>query len=178
MRARNYLEPTGKESFPVLISSTFDDRVKKTLENGGRVILLAADKQTIAPGIEIAPRAGTLLDGNWISSYLWIRKDQEPFKSVGFETLPGFEVQSVAPRAVVQGLKPEDYSDVFSGIFYGWIHSSVGTVVQAKAGKGKLLICTYALGTTYGTDPYGTYLLDALVRYIVTGPAPRLEIPL
>ena len=178
MRARNYLEPTGKESFPVLIASTLDDRVKKTLEDGGRVILLTADQQTIAPGIEIVPRAGTLLDGNWISSYLWIRKDQEPFKSVGFETLPGFEVQSVAPRAVVQGLKPEDYGDVLSGIFYGWIHSSVGTVVQAKAGKGRLLICTYALGTTYGTDPYGTYLLDALVRYVVTAPAPRLEIPL
>lgn len=178
MRARNYLEPTGKESFPVLIASTFDDTVKKTLANGGRVILLAADKQTLAPGIEIAPRAGSFLDGNWISSYLWIRKDQEPFKVVGFETLPGFEIQSVAPRTVLQGLRPEDFGDVLSGIFYGWIHSSVGTLVQAKAGKGKLLICTYAVGTTYGTDPYGTYLLDALVRYIVTGPTPRLEIPL
>ncbi|MBI4164647.1 MAG: hypothetical protein HY508_02815 [Acidobacteria bacterium] len=178
MRARNYLEPTGKESFPVLIASTFDDRVKQALEQGGRVILLTADKQTIAPGLEIVPRAGSFLDGNWISSYLWIRKDQEPFKSIGFETLPGFEVQSVAPRAVVQGLKPEDYGDVLSGIFYGWIHSGVGTLVQAKAGKGKLLICTYSLGTTYGTDPYGTYLLDALVRYIVAGPTPRLEIPL
>jgi hypothetical protein len=178
MRARNYLEPTGKESFPVLIASTFDDRVKQVLQDGGRVILLASDKQTIAPGIDIVPRAGSFLDGNWISSYLWVRKDQEPFKNIGFDAFAGFEVQSVAPRAGVQGIRPENYADVLSGIFYGWIHSNVGTLVQAKAGKGKLLICTYALGTTYGTDPYGTYLLDALVRYAIAGPVPSIEIPL
>jgi hypothetical protein len=178
MRARNYLAPTGKETFPVLIASAFDDKVKQTLRQGGRVILLASDKQTLAPGVEIVPRSGSFLDGNWISSYLWIRKDQEPFKIVGFETLPGFEVQSVAPSTVVHGIQPADFDDVLSGIFYGWIHSNVGTLVQARAGQGKLLICTYSLATTYGSDPYATYLLDALVRYIVTGPVPKLEIPL
>jgi hypothetical protein len=178
MRARNYLEPTGRETFPVLITSTFDDNVRKALRNGGRVILLAADKQMIAPGIEIVPRSGSFLDGNWISSYLWVRNQQEPFKLVGFETLPGFEVQSTAPRMVIQGLKPENFGDVLSGIFYGWIHSNVGTLVQAKAGQGRLLICTFSLATTYGTEPYATYLLDALVQYLISGPAPSFEVPL
>jgi len=178
MRARNYLAPSGSESFPVLITSVFDDEVKDLLRTGGRVILLPSDKQTIAPGIEIVPRAGSYLDGNWISSYLWIRKDQEPFKLIGFETLPGFEVQSVAPSTVVQGLKPEQFSDVLAGLFYGWIHSNVGALVQARCGQGKLLICTFSLGTTYGSDPYATYLLDALVQYVVSGPKPKFEIPL
>ena len=178
MRARNYLAPSGSETFPVLITSVFDDEVKDLLRTGGRVILLPSDKQTIAPGIEVVPRAGSYLDGNWISSYLWIRKDQEPFKQIGFETLPGFEVQSVAPSTVVQGLKPEQFSDVLAGLFYGWIHSNVGTLLQARCGKGKLLICTFSLGTTYGSDPYATYLLDALVQYIISGPIPKLEIPL
>jgi len=178
MRARNYLAPSGSESFPVLITSTFDDEVKNLLRAGGRVILLPSDKQTLAPGFEIVPRAGSFLDGNWISSYLWIRKNQEPFKAIGFETLPGFEVQSVAPTTVVQGLKPEQSSDVLAGLFYGWIHSNVGALVQARSGQGKLLICTFSLGTTYGSDPYSTYLLDALVQYLVSGPTPTLDIPL
>lgn len=178
MRARNYLAPSGAESFPVLITSVFDDEVKNLLRTGGRVILLPSDKQTLASGIEIVPRAGSYLDGNWISSYLWIRKDQEPFKPIGFEKLPGFEVQSVAPSTVVQGLRPEQFSDVLAGLFYGWIHSNVGALVQARCGQGKLLICTFSLGTTYGSDPYATYLLDALVRYIVSGPIPKFEIPL
>ena len=49
---------------------------------------------------------------------------------------------------------------------------------DALAEKGKLLICTFSLGTTYGSDPYATYLLDGLVQYIVSGPSPTLEIPL
>ena len=178
MRARNYLAPTGSEALPVLVTSVFDDDVKKMLQGGGRVILLAADRQTLAPGIEIVPRAGSDLSGNWISSFLWIRKDRQPFTLIGFDIFPGFEMQAVTPSTVVQGLKPESFNDVLAGIFYGWIHSNVGTLVQARCGKGKLLICTFSLGTTYGTDPYATYLLDALVQYVVSGFAPGFEIPL
>jgi hypothetical protein len=178
MRARNYLAPTGSEALPVLVTSVFDDDVKKMLQGGGRVILLAADRQTLAPGIEIVPRAGSDLSGNWISSFLWIRKDRQPFTLIGFDTFPGFEMQAVTPSTVVQGITPESFNDVLAGIFYGWIHSNVGTLVQARCGKGKLLICTFSLGTTYGTDPYATYLLDALVQYVVSGFAPGFEIPL
>jgi hypothetical protein len=178
MRARNYLAPTGSEAYPILIASSFDDEVKRTLRGGGRVILLACDRQTLAPGIEIVPRAGSYLDGNWISSFLWIRKEQAPFRLIGFETLPGFEMQTVTPSTVVQGVRPEHFRDVLAGIFYGWIHSNVGVVVQARCGQGKLLICTFSLATTYGTDPYATYLLDALMRYAVSGFAPGFEIPL
>jgi len=87
-------------------------------------------------------------------------------------------MQAVTPTAVVQGVRPEFFDDVLAGIFYGWIHSSVGTLVQARYGQGKLLICTFSLGTTYGTDPYATYLLDALMQYAVSGFAPDFEIPL
>ncbi len=176
MRARNYLAPSGSESLPVMVASVFDDGVKRALRDGGRVILLASDRQTIAPGLEIVPRAGSSLDGNWISSFLWIRKDEAPFKAVGFETLPGFEIQSVTPNTIVQGVPAENFRDVISGMFYGWIHSNVGVLVQARYGKGKLLICTFSLATTYGSDPYATYLLDALVNYAATGPAPQFEI--
>ncbi len=178
MRARNYQPPSGSESLPVLIASTFDDEVKKALRNGSLVILLPSDRQTLAPGLEVLPRAGSRLDGNWISSFLWVRKEQEPFKQIGFETFAGFEIQSTAPATVVQGVPPENFRDVLAGMFYGWVHSNVGVLLQAKCGTGKLLVCTFSLGTTYGTDPYATYLLDALIRYAVSGFTPDLEIPL
>lgn len=177
MRARNYQAPSGSEKFPVMIASVFDDQATKTLNAGGRVILLTSDKQTLAPGLEIVPRAGSRLDGNWITGFTWVRKDQEPFKRIGFDTLAGFEIQALAPSAVVQGVPAEHFRDVLAGIFYGWIHSNVGALVQAKYGKGILLICTFSLGTSYGSDPYATYLLDALVNYGVSGLAPEFEIP-
>jgi hypothetical protein len=61
-------------------------------------------------------------------------------------------------------------------MFYGWIHDNVGVLVQAKAGKGKLLICTFSLATTYKSDPYSTYLLDALVNYVISDFEPRFEL--
>jgi hypothetical protein len=178
MRARNYLAPTGAEALPVTIASSFDDQVKKTLAAGGRVILIASDQQTLAPGIEIVPRSAGSFDGNWISDFLWVRKDHPPFSAIGFDALTGFESQAATPAAVVTGIPPQNFNDVLAGAFYGWVHANVGTLVQAKCGKGILLICTYSLPTTYGSDPYGTYLLDATVNYIVTGATPTFEISL
>lgn len=178
MRARNYLAPSGSETFPVLITSTFDDAVRQTLRAGGRVILLAGDRQSLAPGIEVVPRTSDNLDGNWISSFLWVRKDREPFKQIGFQTLAGFETQAVTPGAVLKGVPPENFDDVLAGIFYGWIHSNVGALVQAKYGAGKLLVCTFSLTASYGSDPYATYLLDALVNYAVSDFTPHFQIPM
>jgi Glycosyl hydrolases family 2, sugar binding domain/Glycosyl hydrolases family 2/Glycosyl hydrolases family 2, TIM barrel domain len=177
MRERGYQPPSGRESFPVLISSAWDEEVKQKLQAGEIVILMPSDAMTLAPGLEIVPRSQDDLSGNWISSFLWIRKDHPPFEHIGFDTLPGFETQSVTPNTVVKGVPAENFDDLISGIFYGWIHSNVGALVQAKCGKGKLLISTYSLGTTYGTDPYATYFLDQLVSYAVSGFTPRYRIP-
>ena len=178
MRERDYQAPSANEAFPVLISSVFDDVVKRTLQGGGRVILIASDPQTIAPGLEIVSRSKDNLSGNWISSFLWVRKGSAPFKALGFDTLPGFETQAVTPEAVIQGVPPEEFNDVLSGIFYGWIHSSVGTLVQAQAGKGRLLITTFALASAYGNDPFATRLFDAMVNLVVSNIPPHYRIPL
>jgi len=177
MRARNYLAPSGGEALPVTIASVFDDSVKQTLAAGGRVILIANDQQTLAPGVEIVRRAGSDLSGDWISSFLWIRKDAPPFAGLAFDALGGFETQAVTPGAVVRGIPAAAFPDVLAGIFYGWLHDNVGALVQARYGQGKLLVCTFSLATTYGTDPYATLLLDQLVGYAVSGPVPGYRIP-
>ena len=107
-----------------------------------------------------------------------MRKEKEPFKGIGFETLAGFETMAVTPTTVLNGVPAANFDDVLSGMFYGWLHSNVGTLVQANYGKGKLLICTFSVGTAYGTDPYATFFLDGLVNYAVSGFTPRYQIPL
>jgi hypothetical protein len=178
MHDRNYLAPTGSETFPVLITATLDETVKGKLRAGARVILIAADPLTLAPGIEVVPRAKDELSGNWISDFLWLRKGAAPLHGIGFDTLGGFETQTVSPATVIKGIPPQYFNDVLAGMFYGWIHDSVGVLAQAKAGKGKLLICTFSLATTYNSDPYATYLLDALVNYAVSDFSPKFELPM
>ena len=178
MRQRNYQAPSGAEMFPVLITSTLDDTVKSKLRAGARVILIGSDALTLAPGIELVPRSKDDLSGNWISNFLWLRKGHGPFTDIGFDTMPGFETQAVTPAAVIKGIPPQNFGDVLAGMFYGWLHNNVGVLVQAKAGKGKLLICTFSLGTTYNSDPYATYLLDAMVNYVISDFEPKFELPM
>ena len=65
---------------------------------------------------------------------------------------------------------------MLAGEFYGWIHSNVGTLVQARYGNGKLLICTFSLSAPYSTDPYATFLMDELVSYAASAFSPKFEI--
>ena len=122
------------------------------------------------------PRSEDSYSGNWISNFAWVRKAAPPFKKIGFSTLSGFETEASTPESVVTGIPAADFKDVLAGEFYGWIHHNVGTLVQARYGKGKLLICTFSLVTPYSTDPFATYLLDALVNYAGSGFAPKLNI--
>ena len=176
MQRRDYFETESPQAHPIMITSVFDGAVRKALESGRTVILLAGGAQTITPDIRIAPRSQDFFSGNWISNFAWIRKDAAPFKKIGFATLSGFETETATPESVVVGIPPGEFQDVLAGEFYGWIHSNVGTLVQARYGKGKLLICTFSVNTPYDTDPYATYLLDALVNYAASGFSPKLDI--
>ena len=176
MQGRDYFETDSSLAHPVVISAVFDDDVKKSLESGSTVVLLAGGQQDITQSVKVVPRSEDSYNGNWISNFAWVRKDSPPFKKIGFSTLSGFETEGSTPEAVVTGIAPGQFRDVLAGEFYGWIHSNVGTLVQARYGKGKLLICTIPLITPYGSDPYATYLMDALINYAASGFVPNLDL--
>jgi Glycosyl hydrolases family 2, sugar binding domain/Glycosyl hydrolases family 2/Glycosyl hydrolases family 2, TIM barrel domain len=177
MRGNGYLEPSGQEALPVLVTSVLNNRAEAVLNRGGRVILVGLDKQFLAPGIEVVPRINSDLDGNWISNFLWVRKTSPVFRGIGFDAMPGFETEAATPPAVIQGLPASAGPDLLAGMFYGWLQSNVGLLLQARAGRGKLLVTTFGFEAAYGVDPYATTLLDNLVRYAVTQFEPQFEIP-
>jgi hypothetical protein len=123
-------------------------------------------------------RAGSELDGRWFSNFNWIRPDREPFAAVNFGRILGFESERVIPNYVLQNISGEHFEDVLSGITYGWLNANSALALQLRAGSGKLLLTTFRF-QDYGSDPYATHLLNALVRYLAS-PAcqPKLEIPL
>ena len=177
-RRGSAVTPAGAATH-VVVASVFDDAVREALGSGHTVILLpGTEAQTIAPGLDIVPRAGSSLDGNWITSFLWVRKDRAPFAGIGFDTLAGFEAQAVAPLSVIRGVPPEQSADVLSGIFYGWLHSNVATLVQASVGAGRLIVCTFSVAESYGQDPYATRFWDALLGYAASSFTPAYKIPI
>jgi hypothetical protein len=180
LRAAGYtvlqFDPANK--FGLLITTMIDERVQRYLQNGGRTILLAGTKEALPANsaFKVAPRAGSDLDGNWVTNFNWIRADARPFKSVAVNKVLGFEAEAAIPRFIIQGVRGEDYTDVMSGIFYGWLNNNGALAMQMRAGEGRIFATTYRFDA-YGPDPYATHLLDAIVRY-ANGPefAPKTSL--
>jgi len=86
---------------------------------------------------------------------------------VPFGRLLGVESASVVPRFLIEGVDAQDYEDVLSGIFYGWLNQNGALAVQMNVGNGKLLATTFR---------FGTYLFDSIVGYTAgTQFTPRLQ---
>jgi hypothetical protein len=125
---------------------------------------------------KVTLRAGTELEGRWFSNFNWIRADRQPFSAVALSPILGFESARVAPEFVIQGLAPEEFSDVLSGITFGWLSKNAALSLQTRVGSGKLLLTTYKFDD-YGVDAYATRLLDSMIDYVKSSECdPNLEL--
>ncbi len=160
----------------ILLATRFDSELETHLQNGGRALLIAGPEDGVPSPLKIALRSGTELDGRWFSNFNWIRLDDEPFASVGFTRILGFESQHIAPQYVIQGLAPEQFQDVLSGITYGWLNNNCALAVQMRVGQGTLIVTTFRFDQ-YAKDPFCTELLHSLVRYLCSSECqPTLEL--
>ena len=151
----------------LMIGSALDDEVERHLRKGGRALILANAKEALPSSgpLKITPRAGSDLDGNWVTNFNWVRFGSlSPFSAVAFTKILGFESERVVPRFVIQGIDGANYDDVLSGVFYGWLNNNAALAVQMRVGRGQLLLTTFRF-EEYGADPYATDLLDSLIRY-------------
>jgi hypothetical protein len=150
----------------LLVATSIDGEVERYLQSGGRALVLADSKEALSlnSSIKVTPRAGSDLDGNWVTNFNWVKTDAAPFSEVALTKILGFESDAVVPRYVIQGIRAADYGDVLSGIFYGWLNDNAVLAVQMNMGRGKLFLTTFRFDA-YGNDPYATRLLDAMIRY-------------
>jgi Glycosyl hydrolases family 2, sugar binding domain/Glycosyl hydrolases family 2/Glycosyl hydrolases family 2, TIM barrel domain len=165
----------GEESFgppipgAVMIAERYDDEIAAHLQRGGNVLLLA-DAEDAVPAewpLKISARLGTELDGRWFSNFTWIRTDRPPFSNVAFTKILGFEAAHVTPDYVIEKISPADFDDVLSGMTFGWLNRNSAVALQMRVGTGKLLLSTYRFDK-YGSDPYATRLLNALIDYVAS----------
>jgi hypothetical protein len=77
----------------------------------------------------------------------------------------------------VAASRADDYADVMSGIFYGWLNNNAALAMQMRVGDGKAFVTTFRFNA-YGSDPYPTRLLDVMIRYASGSDfAPKLALP-
>jgi hypothetical protein len=112
-----------------------------------------------------------------ISFYQAKNVNRAPFSAVAFDKLLGFEAEEVTPRFVIEGVKAEDYDDVMSGIFLGWVNKNAALMVGGRIQGARAIITTFRLAGAYGKDEYASRLLDEMIRLVsAEGFEPKLAI--
>ena len=158
----------------VWVSSTLDNESNARLSQGGTVLLLASgpEAMTFAKPFEITPRAGSDLNGDWVSNFNWALPSSpiwKPLVPVIDSGILGWEAASVTPDFVIGGVREPDPSTVLAGVFYGWLNSNRAYLVDMPEAPGRLLITTFRF-QAYGHDPFATILLHQILKVAAVTP--------
>lgn len=152
----------------VVIATVFDAAVRKFVEAGGKAVVLAdaADALPELRELCLERRQGTPRYGNWLTNFNWYRKSSPMFLGAPADGLLGWEALHATPELVIADMPQSAASDVLAGMFIGWIYQPGAYAVQARLGKGAVLVTTFRLSSNYGRDPFSTMLLENAVRYM------------
>ena len=101
----------------------------------------------------MVPRAGTPWEGDWATSFAWVRKQASLAHLPGGPLLE-MEWAPVMPAAVIVGLPSwVQRNHSWAGLAVGWVHQAVSLLSVVPYGRGRLLTTTFKLNAaTLATD--------------------------
>ncbi len=170
LTAAGYKATPQQTQGSIAVVRELSGEVYNAVLNGGSAIWLADgtyNRPAFSLPWAIQPRAGTPLQGDWASSFGWIRPDSI------FKRLPptggvvNFAFADLTPETVIRKIMPIDFSSrVYSGIFAGWLHLHAGLAAELPLGRGRLLICTFRLLENLGDHPMAAAMLQDMIDYL------------
>jgi len=152
----------------IVVASRYTRSLETYIQQGGRVLLLAdlgatGDEPAVPlPVGQIVPRAGTPWQGDWATSFAWVKK-QGPLAHLPGTPLLEMEWASIMPDAVIAGLPSwvqQDHS--WAGLAVGWVHKAVSLLAVMPYGRGQILMTTFKLNAT-------TLVNDAIAQALLAG---------
>lgn len=172
----------------VAVVNRLDSDVARFMEEGGTALFLVRSPGDIEyelmqrTGIRIRDRRVRIdertkeknpWEGDWVSNFNWIKHDtvfegiprtiDSPFSG----ELMDMQYYRVIPNQVILGWNPErEFGDILAGMVVGWVHAPVALMAQCKWGKGRLLVTSLKLESTYGDDPVATVIFNNLLAYV------------
>jgi hypothetical protein len=152
----------------LLLTSEVTPEVVAYVREGGRALVLAdrapAAPCTLLPKVRLMPREGAPWDGDWASSFTWLKRSG-PFAALPGGPLIDHSFDAVIPETVMTGFGDWDYqASVHAGLVVGWVHRPAALIAERRYGQGRAVMNTFRLGDALlGSDPTATALFDGLV---------------
>jgi hypothetical protein len=158
-----------------VVALTLDESLCAAIRGGARVVLLADQPMELQPifphwqATRVVRRSGTMWQGDWISSFSWLRRDG-PFAGLPGSALIDHAFDRVIPNHVIAGCSTWDFqARVHAGMVIGWVHKPAGLIVERERGHGKMVVTTFRLlEDAPGADPVATALLHGLLELALT----------
>ncbi len=133
----------------LIIARVFTEDLRARLQAGARVLILAGPESAQVenaahlPFLWIAPREGTPWQGDWATSFSWLRKSG-PFASLPGSPMLEMEYAPVMPDAVLVGLPAwANEGHAWAGLALGWIHRVVSLLATMPYGRGLITATTF-----------------------------------
>jgi hypothetical protein len=165
----NLADSTGDGVLVVTRHYTAD--LQTAVQQGARVLLLAGpdtgrgDGDVRLPRGGVVARAGTAWQGDWATSFSWLKK-QGPFADLPGDPLLEMEYAAIMPDAVIAGLPQWALTaNSWANLALGWIHKPVSLLAEIPYGHGKLTVTTFNLtDELLAQDAIAQTLLAGMVR--------------
>jgi hypothetical protein len=162
----------------IVIAGQYTRPLEVHIQKGGRAILLAdpgspaesdsAESDVPLPVGHITPRAGTPWQGDWATSFAWVKKEG-PLAHLPGGPLLEMEWAPIMPDVVLTGL-PQwvQRSHSWAGLAVGWVHMPVSLLAVMPYGRGWILITTFKLNTaTLTSDAVAQALFSGMLNLVL-----------
>jgi len=157
----------------VTVARHYSTKLRDAVQDGARLLLLASQQYTPdlddtsqdprltrkrrldaarlevkdyrLPEGTLRARLGTPWQGDWATSFSWLKKTG-PFAHLPGDPLLGMEYAEIMPDAVLTKLPAWAMRDhCWAGLALGWIHNPVALIADIPYGRGKVTISTFHL---------------------------------
>jgi hypothetical protein len=154
-----------EEPGAVHVTRQFDAAAQAYARSGGRVLVVAEDRDALGDAFEgpllarLLPRDG---DGDWVPRFDWLRRDG------AFAALPGGPMLDLAYEDVIGDLlidglpAPLRPARLHSAVFAGWLQHRASTTVTVPWSAGAVTITTFKLRSA-GDHPVAAALTHAML---------------
>ncbi len=152
----------------IVVAQSYTAALQDHLQQGGRLLLLLGDGPGDGalrlPAGRVAPREGSVWQGDWANTFAWIHKQGQLAHIPGGPLLE-MEWAALMPDYVLTGINPWAMR-AFSraGLAAGWIHKTASLLAVHPYGQGKVAVTTFKLNAqSLPNDAMAAALLAGIV---------------
>lgn len=135
----------------LVIARHYDAALQTAVQSGVKALIIARPEFAATNGNlhlpmgEVVARAGTAWQGDWATSFSWLKK-QGPFAHLPGGALLAMDYAGLTPDAVLVGLPHWVFAEhSWAGLALGWIHKVVSLLTRVPYGRGAVTATTFKL---------------------------------